>query len=723
MTVEKRYARARVRQVAAMLFVYATFYVCRLGFSGSMNGIIEQGAYTPAELGYFGSAMLFAYAIGKIVNGFIADRVNVKKFIMLGLFISSLANLLVGFHIPALMLAVVWFVNGFAQASGAPCCVVALSRWWPKEKRGTYYGIWSCSNNLGEALAYIVSAGIVVWVGMVFGPGWAWKSCFWGATAFGFIGIAAASLFFGNAPEDEGLPPVPVDATEAKVDTSGGQRIALTSAAVWLVALAGGFFAASRYAVCVWGMFFLQAKKGYSVGGAATIIAINSIVGAVSSALSGIISDRFFKSSRKELAVAAGVLNITALSLFMLVPGRHVWLDVTAMVMFGFAVGILLTFLGGLMAVDYVPKCAAGAALGIAGMGNYIGAGLQSIISGYLIERAPDGTATLMGHTFANGWTLDWLAIFWIGVAVVSVLFTLAAGKGAKASQGAHRPPAPDGAVDRPDYVLKLERQVRHALWGSESWEISVHPSGPSVIANGPLAGRSLAEVCPDFGLLVKVIDAKDRLSVQIHPNDRIAPLLGGEPKTEMWCMLADGLIFAGLPPKTGSDAVAEAIKNGRFEDLLVRYAAKKGEVYFIPGGEVHAIGEGTRLYEVQQSSDTTYRLYDWGRVDKDGRPRELHIEKGLKAINHSLPPPRPAREAECEHFAFSQHTVHGELRFGPLDRYAVLFAAEGAATVNGETLVEGESALVPPGVAFAVSSDRAHIFITTSKRTQGGKT
>ena len=161
-----------------MLFVYATFYVCRLAFSASKKGMIEQGAYTPAEIGYVGSAMLFAYAIGKIVNGFIADRVNVKKYIMMGLFVSSLANLLVGFHIPALMLAVIWFVNGFAQASGAPCCVVALSRWWPKEKRGTYYGIWSCSNNLGEVLAYVVSAGIVVWVGKAFGPGLRFRRAF-----------------------------------------------------------------------------------------------------------------------------------------------------------------------------------------------------------------------------------------------------------------------------------------------------------------------------------------------------------------------------------------------------------------------------------------------------------------------------------------------------------------------------------------------------------------
>ena len=423
-----RYARARIRQVAAMLFVYATFYVCRLAFSASKKGMIEQGAYTPTEIGYVGSAMLFAYAIGKIVNGFIADRVNVKKYIMLGLFVSSLANLLVGFHIPALMLAVVWFVNGFAQASGSPCCVVALSRWWPREKRGTYYGIWSCSNNLGEVLAYIVSAGIVVWVGKAFGPDWAWRSCFWGAAAFGLVGIAAAKLFFGNAPEDEGLPPVPVASEDATVDTSDGQKIALTSTAVWLIALAGGFFAASRYAVIDWGMFFLQVKKGYTEASAATIISVNSVVGAVSSALSGIISDRFFKASRRGLALSAGILNVAALAIFMLVPGRHIWLDVTAMVMFGFAVGILLTFLGGLMAVDYVPKCAAGAALGIAGMGNYIGAGLQSIISGYLIKRADDGTATLLGHTFCGGWTIDYLAVFWIAMALLSVVCVIWAG-------------------------------------------------------------------------------------------------------------------------------------------------------------------------------------------------------------------------------------------------------------------------------------------------------
>ena len=148
--------------------------------------------------------------------------------------------------------------------------------------------------------------------------------------------------------------------------------------------------------------------------------------GAVSSGLSGFLSDRFFRGSRNEIALMAGLLNVIGLSLFMLVPGCHVWVDVLAMVCFGLAVGVLLTFLGGLMAVDLVPRVAAGAALGIAGMGNYVGAGIQSIVSGYLVGRdAATGKAIMLGHTFANGYALDYLAIVWIGMAALSVLCAL----------------------------------------------------------------------------------------------------------------------------------------------------------------------------------------------------------------------------------------------------------------------------------------------------------
>ena len=436
--VNRMFPFLRYRQVATMLVVYALFYVCRLAFSATKKTLIEQNVYSAQEIGYVGAAMLWAYAIGKILNGFLADHANVKRFIGFGLFVTAFANLLVGFQMPALVLIVVWFVNGFAQATGAPCCVVSLSRWFTKRERGTYYGIWSCSNNLGEAIAYVLTSVVMVYVAKTYGADWGWRSGFWGAAFCGFCGIGLIKLFFKDSPESEGLPPVavwknePVDATEkaAAGDVKRGQRIALANWAVWMIAISGGLFAASRYAIIDWGIFLLEVKKGYPNTTAASIITLNSIVGAVSSFLSGIVSDRFFKGSRNELALIAGLMNVAGLSLMMLVPGQHLWVDVTAMVFFGLAVGILLTFLGGLMAVDLVPRIAAGAALGIAGLGNYLGAGIQSIVSGYFITKdAATGKAVLISHTFANGYVLDYISIFWIGMALLSLLCALSVWK------------------------------------------------------------------------------------------------------------------------------------------------------------------------------------------------------------------------------------------------------------------------------------------------------
>ena len=167
----------------------------------------------------------------------------------------------------------------------------------------------------------------------------------------------------------------------------------------------------------------------------------------------------------------------------------------------------------------------------------------------------------------------------------------------------------------------------RHeALWGAEEWLVSVHPAGPSIVASGEAKGKRLCDIVSDVPLLIKVIDAKTRLSVQVHPNEQTKLVTGGDAKTEMWCALDDGFVYAGLKPGTTAEMVEKAVRDGSFEELMVRHDVKAGDVLFIPGGLVHAIGDNTRLYEVQQSSDTTFRLYDWGRVGADGKPRELHI-------------------------------------------------------------------------------------------------
>ena len=200
---------------------------------------------------------------------------------------------------------------------------------------------------------------------------------------------------------------------------------------------------------------------------------------------------------------------------------------------------------------------------------------------------------------------------------------------------------------------LTFEPDIHTALWGREKWEISVHPSSPSVVAGGRLKGTSLPASAGDFKLLVKTIDAKSRLSVQVHPNETTKLVTGGDAKTEMWCALTAGPLYAGLKEGVYAADVEKAVADGSFENLLVRHDARPGDCFFIPGGLVHAIGDGISLYEVQQSSDTTFRLYDWGRTGPDGKPRQLHVKQALQAIDYSLPAPVAAESVKCPFFDF----------------------------------------------------------------------
>lgn len=266
--------------------------------------------------------------------------------------------------------------------------------------------------------------------------------------------------------------------------------------------------------------------------------------------------------------------------------------------------------------------------------------------------------------------------------------------------------------------VLRFKRSVHTALWGTESWDISAHAADPSILCEGEREGQTLREVDPAFPLLFKTIDAKTRLSVQVHPNEQTCLLTGGDPKSEMWCILSDGPIYAGLKGGTSAADIQGAIESGRFEELMVRHEAKFGDVFYIPGGLVHAIGDEVKIYEVQQSSDTTFRLYDWNRVGKDGQPRELHIEKGRQAIDYTLAVPTPQKALQTPFFNFSQRAVSGsETLTTSASEYLAVFAARGEVAVGGEKLTEGESALLTPDSSATLSAKDAFVFLTRFSR------
>jgi mannose-6-phosphate isomerase len=262
----------------------------------------------------------------------------------------------------------------------------------------------------------------------------------------------------------------------------------------------------------------------------------------------------------------------------------------------------------------------------------------------------------------------------------------------------------------------------------AESWEISDRADGMSVVSEGPLAGKSLRELIQAdskavlgdlvstevFPLLIKLLDADQTLSVQVHPNDETAAKFGGEAKTESWYILEaerDACVYCGLEPGVTAESFRRAIEENRLEPLLKKIPVQAGDAIFVPGGRVHAIASGCLLLEVQQNSNTTYRIYDWGRVDDKGKGRELHIDQALEVSileeeKDALTPPKGlnplagmAREQVMRSPWFLLERLRvsedAELPANP-QSFQVLFAIDGDVKVSSG----GETVQVPAGAS-----------------------
>jgi OPA family sugar phosphate sensor protein UhpC-like MFS transporter len=388
---------------------YSLFYICRLSISVVKGPLVSEGLFTEFQLGVIGSALFYSYAFGKLVNGFLADRLNVRKFASWGLAISAAINLLLGFHVGFALFFVLWLVNGWVQSIGAPCCIIGLTRWFSEKERGTYYGFWSSSHNIGEGMTFLLTGIVVTSLG--------WRNGWWLSATLGFAGVLLFWLFFRENPLYSAPTPHPA-AKRQEVGVAHWHL--LKNPVVWLISLASMFMYVSRYSVNSWGIFFLQFGKNYSIEQASMMVSISSIFGVVGTVASGWVSDKFFNGNRAIPTLWAGAVNAVSLAVFVLTP-HFVALDIACMVAFGITIGALICYLGGLIAVDIAEKGAVGAALGIVGMASYAGAGTQDIISGYLIGA---------NKSIVHGATLyDFLpmGIFWIASASLSLLMSLIA--------------------------------------------------------------------------------------------------------------------------------------------------------------------------------------------------------------------------------------------------------------------------------------------------------
>ena len=388
--VDATYKSLRNRTFWGATIAYSLYYVCRMSINVVKQPLIDEGVLSAGELGIIGSALLFVYAVGKFLNGFIADYCNIRRFMATGIFVSALVNLILGvlglFTLPSLVIFVsfvlLWGINGWVQSMGSAPGVISLSRWFSQSKRGSYYSLFSTSPYIGEFISYNVLALVVVWLG--------WQAGFIIAAVAGLLGAAIILIFVADTPESKGLPSIQtlsgeVLTKEDKKPTKELQRMILKHPGIWVIAISSAFIYVTKYAIAGWGVLFLQKQHGFSLEDASQVIAFSAIFGVLGTVLAGWLSDRVFKSDRVKPAILSGILCSLSLFLFLFVGGGFV-LNIFYVSLFSLSVGVLYCIVAGLMAVDIVPRKATGAALGVVGISSYIAAGLQDIISGYLIE-------------------------------------------------------------------------------------------------------------------------------------------------------------------------------------------------------------------------------------------------------------------------------------------------------------------------------------------------
>ena len=415
--IDTNYKKYRWSVFISSTVGYSVYYICRLSINVMKKPILDEGLLTETQLGIIGSALFFSYAAGKLVNGFITDHINIRRFMATGLLVSAIINLLLGFQSLFIVFIILWGINGWFQAIGSNTSVVALVRWFSKKERGTYYGFGSASLSLGEVFTFIVTAFIVSTFG--------WRFGFWSAGILGLIGTIILLRYFHDAPTSKGLMPIAEYKNDYEEKVTKEKSITsiqfglLKNPALWILAMSSLFIYVVRYSINSWGILFLQSQKGYSTLEASSIISISSIFGMVGTISSGLISDKIFNARRNVPALIFGILNIISLTIFLLNPKSFPWIDIGSMIFFGISIGVLVCYLGGLMALDIAPKRASGAVMGMIGITSYIGAGLQDIISGYLMEH---------NKIVVNGigtYDFTMINIFWIGSSILSTLLVL----------------------------------------------------------------------------------------------------------------------------------------------------------------------------------------------------------------------------------------------------------------------------------------------------------
>lgn len=256
--------------------------------------------------------------------------------------------------------------------------------------------------------------------------------------------------------------------------------------------------------------------------------------------------------------------------------------------------------------------------------------------------------------------------------------------------------------------IFKLRPIEKSFLWGKESWGLSTHTDGISIVDGGKHDGLQLGHIDKNLivPIIIKHIQAKENLSIQVHPNKKYAAKNGAAAKNEMWYVLSavDGAgIYSGLKETMTRRQFADVVANGSILDCLNFFPVQTGDCFFIPGGTIHAIGAGVVVYEVQSCSNTTYRLYDFLRLDANGNARQLHIKEAieaakLKRYSKKSSGSKSNRLVSCKDFKVFCHEITDKTVFETKKSFAAITIIEGSALIDNRRAEIGDTFFVPFG-------------------------
>ena len=280
--------------------------------------------------------------------------------------------------------------------------------------------------------------------------------------------------------------------------------------------------------------------------------------------------------------------------------------------------------------------------------------------------------------------------------------------------------------------MYKFKPILKTLVWGTEKWVLSGVPGNESIVAEGPEAGRTLNEIYGgEFPILIKFIDARQDLSIQVHPNDELARARHGcNGKTEMWYVIDsnDGYIISGFSKEVSLEEYKARVQNGTIAEVLEHYPIRKDDVFFLPAGRIHAIGGGSHIAEIQQTSGITYRIYDYNRPGLDGKPRELHTNLAVGAIDWGIEPDYRTNYAskinegieivKCPYFTTELYELTGTVRtdISKAGPFLIVICLEGKGTVNGTEIKAGEAALILKEEKEAIFSPAGSMKLLTSR-------